>query len=119
VVRDAAFDVAELAIMTFLQAKAYGKPLVLLPARVGPARFQHQCIVYNMERGPLTPADLAGRRVGARAWSQTTVTWVRGILAADYGVDLGRVRWVTFEDPHVAEYRDPPSIERAPKARTC
>jgi 4,5-dihydroxyphthalate decarboxylase len=117
VVRDSAFDLAELAIMTFLQAKAYGKPLVLLPARVGPARFQHQCIVYNMERGPLSPADLHGRRVGARAWSQTTVTWVRGILADDYGVDLGRVRWVTFEDPHVAEYRDPPSIERAPEGK--
>ncbi len=117
VVRDSAFDLAELAIMTFLQAKAYGKPLVLLPARVGPARFQHQCIVYNMERGPLSPADLTGRRVGARAWSQTTVTWVRGILAGDYGVDLGRVHWVTFEDPHVAEYRDPPSIERAPEGK--
>src|SRR3954454_16125960 len=29
VVRDLEFDVAELAIMTFLMAKAYGKPLVL------------------------------------------------------------------------------------------
>jgi len=113
VVRDLAFDVAELAIITFLQAKAYGKPLVLLPVRVGPARFQHQCIVYNMERGPLSPSDLAGRRVGARAWAQTTVTWIRGILADDYGVDLGRVHWVTFEDAHVAEYSDPPSVERA------
>ena len=117
VVRDLAFDVAEIAIMTFLQAKAYGKPLVLLPARVGPARFQHQCIVYNAERGPLTPAGLAGRRVGARAWSQTTVTWVRGILAGDYGLDIGRVHWVTFEDAHVAEYRDPPSVERAAEGK--
>jgi 4,5-dihydroxyphthalate decarboxylase len=117
VVRDSAFDVAELAIITFLQAKAYGKPLVLVPARVGPARFQHQCIMYNMERGPLAPSDLAGRRVGVRAWAQTTVTWIRGILAEDYGVDLGLVHWVTFEDAHVAEYRDPPSIERAPEGK--
>jgi len=117
VVRDLAFDVAELAIITFLQAKAYGKPLVLLPARVGPARFQHQCVVYNMERGPLSPSDLAGRRVGARAWAQTTVTWIRGILAEDYGVDLSRLHWVTFEDAHVAEYRDPPSVERAAEGK--
>ena len=117
VVRDLAFDVAELAIITFLQAKAYGKPLVLLPARVGPARFQHRCIVYNIERGPLSPSDLAGRRVGARAWAQTTVTWIRGILAEDYGVDLSRVRWVTFEDAHVAEYRDPSFVERAPEGK--
>jgi 4,5-dihydroxyphthalate decarboxylase len=113
VVRETGFDVAELAIMTFLQAKAYGKPLVLLPARVGPARFQHQCLVYNTERGALKPSDLHGKRVGARAWGQTTVTWIRGILAEDYGVDIGRVRWMTFEDAHVAEYRDPPFVERA------
>lgn len=117
VVRELAFDVAELAIITFLQAKAYGKPLVLLPARVGPARFQHQCIVHNAERGPLSPANLAGRRIGARAWAQTTVTWIRGILAEEYRVDPARVRWVTFEDGHVAEYRDPPSIERAPEGK--
>jgi 4,5-dihydroxyphthalate decarboxylase len=117
VVRELAFDVAELAIMTFLQAKAYGKPLVLIPARVGPARFQHQCIVYNAGRGRLEPSELAGRRVGIRAYSQTTVTWVRGILAEEHGVDLDSVRWITFEDAHVAEYRDPPSAERAPEGK--
>ena len=117
VVRELAFDVAELAIITFLQAKAYGKPLVLVPARVGPARFQHQCIVYNVERGPLSPSDLHGRRVGARAWAQTTVTWIRGILAEDYGADPARVHWVTFEDGHLAEYHDPASIERAPQGK--
>jgi 4,5-dihydroxyphthalate decarboxylase len=48
----------------------------------------------------------------------TTVTWIRGILAQDYGVDLAKVRWVAFEDAHVAEYRDPSNVERAPEGRT-
>ncbi len=113
VVREGAYDVAELAIITFLQARALGKPLVLLPAVVGPGRFQHGCLVYNTEQGALRPADLAGRRIGARSWSQTTVTWVRGILATQYGVDLASLRWVCFEDGHLAEYRDPPQVERA------
>jgi 4,5-dihydroxyphthalate decarboxylase len=39
--------------------------------------------------------------------------WVRGILENDYGVDLGKVRWVTFEDGHVAEYHEPAGVERA------
>jgi 4,5-dihydroxyphthalate decarboxylase len=117
VVRDLAFDVAELAIMTFLQAKAWGKPLVLVPARVGPARFQHQCLVYNAERGPLKASELLGRRIGVRAYAQTTVTWVRGFLAEEHGVAPERVRWVTLEDGHVAEYRDPPQAERAPEGR--
>ncbi len=112
VVRDLEFDVAELAIVTFLMAKAYGKPLALLPA-VLVGRFQHPYIVYNAERGPLAPGELAGRRVGIRSYSVTTVTWIRGILANDHGVDLARVKWVTFEDAHVAEFRDPPGVERA------
>jgi 4,5-dihydroxyphthalate decarboxylase len=116
VVRDLEFDCSELAVVTFLMAKAYGKPLVLLPAVVM-ARFQHPHIVYNMERGPLSPADLAGRRVGTRSYTVTTSTWLRGILADDYGVDLARVKWVTFEDAHVAEFRDPPSVERAPEGK--
>jgi 4,5-dihydroxyphthalate decarboxylase len=32
-------------------------------------------------------------------------------------VDLGSVRWVTFEEPHVAEFRDPPNVQRAPQGK--
>jgi 4,5-dihydroxyphthalate decarboxylase len=38
-------------------------------------------------------------------------------VAEEWNVDLDRVRWVTFEDPHVAEFRDPPNVERAPAGR--
>ena len=110
-VRELTFDVCEMAIVTFLMAKANGKPLALLPA-VMLGRFQHHCMLYNAERRTLTPQTLAGRRVGVRAYSQTTGVWLRGILANDYGLDLDSVRWVTFEDAHVAEYHDPPQIER-------
>jgi 4,5-dihydroxyphthalate decarboxylase len=112
VVRDLAFDVAELALVTFLLARAHGTPLVLLPAVVL-GRFQHAMLVYNRERGALTPADLVGRRVGIRSYSVTTVTWLRGILAEQWGVDADRVTWVAVEEPHVAEFRDPPNVQRA------
>src|SRR5262245_13825926 len=113
VVRNAQYDVSELAIVTYLQAKAYGKPYVLLPA-VLVSRGQHHTIAYNADRGKLGPADLAGKRVGVRAYTVTTGVWVRGILASDYGVDLNKIEWITFEDPHVAEYQDPAIIKRAP-----
>src|SRR6266481_6546918 len=80
VVRNLEFDCAELAIVTYLMAKAHGKPLVLLPAVVL-ARFQHPYIVYNAERGALGPSDLTGRRIGIRSYTVTTVAWIRGILA--------------------------------------
>lgn len=116
VVREQRFDVSELAIVTYLQAKTYGKPYVLLPAVVV-SRGQHHTIAYNGERGTLDPRDLAGKRVGVRAYTQTTGAWVRGILADDYGVDVDRVKWITFEDPHLAEYRDPAIVTRAPEGK--
>lgn len=116
VVREGEFDFAELAIVTYLIALAHGKPLVLLPT-VLISRFQHPYIVYNAERGRLAPGELAGKRIGIRSYSVTTVTWIRGILAEDYGLDLAKVKWVTFEEPHVAEFRDPPNVERAPAGK--
>jgi 4,5-dihydroxyphthalate decarboxylase len=116
VVRHLKYDVAELAIVTFLQAKAHGKPLVLLPAVVV-GSVPHPFLVYNAERGPLSPAELKGRRVGIRAYSVTTAAWIRGILQNDHGVDLDSIKWVTFEDPHVAEYHDPTTAERAPAGK--
>ena len=116
VVREAKYDLAELAIVTYLQAKAYGKPYVLMPVVVV-SRGQHHTIAYNAERGALKPSDLAGKRVGVRAFTVTTGTWVRGILASDYGVDLNKVEWITFEDPHVAEFKDPDIVKRAPPGK--
>jgi 4,5-dihydroxyphthalate decarboxylase len=116
VVRDAKYDLAELAIVTYLQGKSYGKPYVLMPAVVV-SRGQHHTIAYNAERGELKPSDLAGKRVGVRAYTVTTGTWVRGILASDYGVDLDKVEWITFEDPHLAEYHDPDIVKRAPPGK--
>jgi 4,5-dihydroxyphthalate decarboxylase len=113
VVRNLEFDVAEMAIMTFLVAKAFSKPYRLLPFVVM-ARYQHPYLVTNKT---LSPKDLEGKRVGVRSYSVTTGAWIRGILAEDYGVDLSRIRWVTFEEAHVAEFRDPPNVQRAPAGK--
>ncbi|MGY3447512.1 MULTISPECIES: ABC transporter substrate-binding protein [unclassified Bradyrhizobium] len=113
-VREQAFDVCEMAIVTYLMARAHGKPLVLLPAAMV-GRFQHGHALCRADRGALTPADLEGKRVGIRSFTTTTGAWMRGILANDHGVNLDRINWVTFEDPHVAEYVD--STERAPQGK--
>jgi 4,5-dihydroxyphthalate decarboxylase len=111
-VREQAFDVSEMAIVTYLMAKSFGKPMVLLPSVVM-ARFQHAYAVYNAKLGTLTPSGLNNKRVGIRSFTTTTGAWLRGILANDYGVDLNSIRWVTFEDAHVAEFRD--TTVRAPQ----
>ena len=115
-VREARFDLGELAIVTYLQAKAYGKPYALIPATVL-GRGQHHTIAYNPERGRLKASDLTGKRVGVRAYTQTTGAWVRGFLADDYKVDPAKIHWVTFEDPHLAEYKDPAVVTRASEGK--
>jgi 4,5-dihydroxyphthalate decarboxylase len=117
VVRALEFDVAEMAIMTFLVAKAFNKPYRLLPFVVM-ARFQHPYLVFDSQTNPsLTPEQLHGKRVGVRSYSVTTGAWIRAILMEDHGVDISRIQWVTFEEPHVAEFRDPPNVQRAPAGK--
>ncbi len=112
-VREGRYDASEMAIATFLMAKAAGKDLVLLPVVLA-ARFQEGALLCRTG-GPIHgPADLAGRRVGVRAYSQTTGMWLRGSLQERFGLRPDAMRWVTFEDAHLAEYRDPPWAERAP-----
>ena len=111
--REGAFDAGELAIVTYLQAKAYGKPWVMLPTPIS-GRFQHHCIGYNVEYGELKPKDIEGRRVGVRTYAQTTGLWVRGVLQHEYGVDLNRVTWLTVDESHLTEYHDPANCERLP-----
>jgi 4,5-dihydroxyphthalate decarboxylase len=113
-VREGAFDVSEMAIVTYLMAKSFNKPMVLLP-NVVLARFQHAYALYNARSGTLTPTDLNGKRVGIRSFTTTTGAWLRGILANDYGIDLNSIDWVTFEDAHVAEYAD--TTKRAPAGK--
>jgi 4,5-dihydroxyphthalate decarboxylase len=113
-VREGAFDVSEMAIVTYLMAKSFGKPMVLLPSVVL-ARFQHAYALYNAKLGTLKPTDLNGKRVGIRSFTTTTGAWLRGILANDYGVNLDSIDWVTFEDAHVAEFKD--ATKRAPAGK--
>jgi 4,5-dihydroxyphthalate decarboxylase len=112
-VRDNAFDAGELALVTYLQAKAWRKPFVMLPIPIS-GRFQHHCVGFNRELGHLNPKDIEGRKVGVRTYAQTTGLWVRGILQHEYGVDLDKVTWLTLDEAHLSEHHDPPNCQRLP-----
>jgi 4,5-dihydroxyphthalate decarboxylase len=112
-VRRAEYDLSELAIVTCLQAKAYGKPVVLLPVVVA-SRQQRGCLIYHRAHGVVTPASLATSRIGVRAYTQTTGMWVRAHLREDYDLPIETMRWITSDGAHVEEYVDPPIVEHAP-----
>lgn len=113
--RDGRFDVCELAIVTFLQARAMRVPLVLLPAATA-SRFQEGALIRRAgDTSVAEPGDLRGREVGTRAYAQTTAVWLRGILKEEAGLGPADIRWVTFEDAHVACCPDPSFARRAPQ----
>jgi 4,5-dihydroxyphthalate decarboxylase len=110
-VRERKFDICEMALTTHLLALDFAKPLSALPIPLW-RRLHHANLVCLVDSAISAPKDLEGKRVGVRAYSQTTGVWIRGILETEYGVDLDHIQWVTIEDAHVAEYRDPASAIR-------
>ena len=109
-VRGLEFDVSEMAITTYICARAHGKRFTALP--IFPMRaFHHGAIVHNTRSGIRGAKDLEGKRVGVnRGYTVTTGVWARSILQHQYGVDLGSVTWVLSGDEHVEEYKPPPNV---------
>jgi 4,5-dihydroxyphthalate decarboxylase len=108
------YDLSEMAIFTYLQAYNYGKPIVLMPV-VMASRHQHGCIIFNTEfHKTLTPAELPGKRIGVRSYTQTTGAWVRNILMREHGLKLEDVEWIVTEGAHLTEYHEPSFVKRAP-----
>ena len=109
-VRGNDFDICEMAITTYICAKAHGKPMTAVPVFLVRA-FHHGAILVNANAGIRTPKDLEGRRVGVnRGYTVTTGVWARSILQDEHGVDLSKVTWVLSGDEHVAEYRAPANV---------
>jgi 4,5-dihydroxyphthalate decarboxylase len=109
-VRGLEFDISEMAITTYICARAHGKRFTALP--IFPMRaFHHGAIVYNTRSGIRGPKDLEGKQVGVnRGYTVTTGVWARSILQHQYGVDLGRITWVLSGDEHVEEYTPPSNV---------
>jgi len=109
-VRGLEFDICEMAITTYICAKAHGKRMTAVPVFLVRA-FHHGAIAVSANAGIRTPKDLEGRKVGVnRGYTVTTGVWARSILQAEHGVDLSKITWVLSGDEHVAEYRPPPNV---------
>lgn len=109
-VRGNEFDICEMAITTYMCAKAHGKPMTAIPVPLI-RQFHHGAILVNTKAGITKPKDLEGKKVGVnRGYTVTTGVWARGILAEEYGVDLKKVTWVLSGDEHVAEYKPPANV---------
>jgi 4,5-dihydroxyphthalate decarboxylase len=117
-VRGNEFDVCEMAITTYICAKAHGKPMTAVPVFLVRA-FHHGAILVNSKAGIRTPKDLEGKKVGVnRGYTVTTGVWARSILQDEHRVDLSKITWVLSGDEHVAEYRAPANVVPIEKGKT-
>ena len=109
-VRGSEFDICEMAITTYICARAHGKPMTAVPVFLVRA-CHHGAILVNTKAGIRTPKDLEGKKVGVnRGYTVTTGVWARSILQEEHGVDLSQITWVLSGDEHVAEYRAPANV---------
>jgi 4,5-dihydroxyphthalate decarboxylase len=109
-VRGSEFDVCEMAITTYLCARANGKRFTALPVFVVRA-FHHGVIMQNTTLGLKNPKDLEGKRVGVnRGYTVTAGVWARAVLQHEHGVDLSKITWVLSGDEHVAEFKAPGNV---------
>jgi 4,5-dihydroxyphthalate decarboxylase len=116
-VRGLEFDICEMALTTYICARAHGKAMTALPIFLVRA-FHHGAILVTSKAGIHHPKDLEGRKVGVnRGYTVTTGVWARGILQQEHGVDLSRITWVLSGDEHVAEYRPPANVVPIEKGR--
>jgi 4,5-dihydroxyphthalate decarboxylase len=106
------YDVFELPIVSFLVAQQQGIPVVAAPLFVT-RRFHQSRLVLNRSTGVRDPSDLTGRKAGIRYHGFTDGTWARGILSHDFGLDPGRVTWVTATTETVAGAPLPPNVSPA------
>jgi len=108
-VRGLEFDVAEMALSTYICAKHYGKQFTALPVFLTRS-FYHAGIICHSQSNIESPEQLAGRKVGVRSYTLTPGVWTRGILQSEYGLDLDDVTWVLSGDEHVEEYVAPANV---------
>jgi 4,5-dihydroxyphthalate decarboxylase len=108
------FDVAELSMSHYLCAFAEHREFTAIP--VFPhRRFRHSFVFTRSAAGIEEPRDLNGKRIALRTFQNTAGVWTRGILADDYGFDIGSVQWFTQDEEETPW--DPPSwlhIDRVP-----
>ena len=114
-VRNLEFDVAEMALATYLCSRAHGKRFTGLPIFLT-HDFYHGGIAVSSRSGIDQPKDLEGRRIGVRSYTLTPGVWTRSILQTEYGVDLDAVTWVLSGDEHVEEFVAPANVESSPNS---
>jgi 4,5-dihydroxyphthalate decarboxylase len=90
------YDIAEMSMATYVQAKARGAGFVALPVFMG-RRFLQPCVAFAPSARIDSPHDLRGKRVALPQFWMTSSMWHRGLLEHEYGIPANEIDWVTTQ----------------------
>jgi len=90
------YDIAEMSMATYVQARQQGIELLALPVFMG-RRFLQPCVAFLPNATIGSPSDLRGKRIGLPQFWMTSSMWHRGLLEHEYGVPATQVEWVTTQ----------------------
>lgn len=117
-IRNFEFDVCELQVAQYLGLKSRRVPITAIP--VFPhRRFNHSCVMVQIDSDILHPQDLRGRRVGVHGHFNPIALWIRGLLQHEFNLPPSEIQWVADGAEDVPGW-SPPSwlrMERAPAGR--
>lgn len=89
------YDVTEIGLIPFLRHYANNgfRAYTLLPVFVS-RTFRHRNIFVRSDSQIETPEDLRGKRIGTPSYGFSAHTWIRGMLADEYGIQPEEMQWI-------------------------
>jgi 4,5-dihydroxyphthalate decarboxylase len=104
------FDIAEMSTATLMRAKEKGKRLAALPIFF--QRGPRQRNIFYREGSLKNARELKGKQIGAFRYGATAVSWARGYLLDEHGIQTSDVGWfVSGREVYIANEL-PVKVER-------
>ncbi|MGG6313363.1 4,5-dihydroxyphthalate decarboxylase [Paenibacillus macerans] len=100
-ISEAAYDVSELSLASYLIAKGGGDTrLTAVPVFLSRS-FRHNAVYVRSDSPYTHPSELKGKRFGFPEFQMTAAVWVRGMFRHEWGIANHEMQWFTFRPERV------------------
>ena len=89
------YEVSELGLIPYVNkfVNEGFRDYTLIPVYISRV-FRHRNVFVHVDSGIEKPEDLKGKRVGTPGYGMSAMTWIRGFLKDQYGVEAHDMHWI-------------------------